>query len=170
MRLLLKNLLFTLVVPGTVAGIVPWRLADGPPAGGALRLAAAATLFAAGGLVYAWCVWDFAAYGRGTPAPIDAPKKLVARGLYRWVRNPMYGGVLCVLAGWAVLFDSARLLVYAALVATSFHLFAVLHEEPHLEREFGEDYARYRARVGRWLPRWPRKGGNGGNEPREDAR
>jgi protein-S-isoprenylcysteine O-methyltransferase Ste14 len=104
MMLLLKNLLFTLVVPGTIGVYVPLLLARGrPPASGLMFLLALAIL-ALGGVIYAWCVWDFAVFGRGTPAPIDAPKKLVVRRLYRYTRNPIYVGVLTALVGWAVMF------------------------------------------------------------------
>lgn len=153
MKLLLKNLLFTLLVPGTVAVVAPFLLLQGAtPAAGPQR-ALASLVLALGGAIYAWCVWDFARFGRGTPAPIDAPKRLVVRGLYRYTRNPMYLGVLSVILGWAVLFGSLPLLGYAALVASCFHAFTVLYEEPHLAREFGAEYEQYCARVGRWLPR-----------------
>ena len=126
MMLFLKNLLFTLVVPGTVAVYVPLFIAQNrPPTAGPL-LAIALAVLALGGAIYAWCVWDFAAFGRGTPAPIDAPKKLVVRGLYRYTRNPMYGGVLTVILGWTVLFQTVALVLYALIVATCFHLFTVL--------------------------------------------
>lgn len=152
MMLLLKNLLFTLVVPGTIGVYVPLLLARGrPPASGLVFLLALA-LLALGGVIYAWCVWDFAAFGRGTPAPIDAPKKLVVRGLYQYTRNPMYVGVLTILLGWAVLFNAPGLLIYALCVGLGFHLFVVFYEEPHLQKLFGSSYEEYRARVGRWLP------------------
>ena len=83
MLLFLKNLVFTLVVPGTVAGYVPWLIVRGQPIGSRGCLLASLALFTVGGTIYLWCVWDFASFGRGTPAPIDAPKKLVVRGLYR---------------------------------------------------------------------------------------
>ena len=151
--LLLKNLLFTLLVPGTVAVFVPLSIAGNRhPVSGA-GFAAGIALLALGGAIYAWCVWDFATFGRGTPAPIDEPKKLVVRGLYRFVRNPMYLGVLTTILGWAALFQSMALLRYAAFVALIFHLVVLLYEEPHLRRVFGVDYERYRASTGRWLPR-----------------
>lgn len=155
MRLLAKNLLFTFVVPGTVAVYLPLSIADGRPAGPAIAIAAALVAFALGLAIYAWCVWDFATFGGGTPAPIDAPKKLVVRGLYRAVRNPMYVGVLCCVLGWALLYTSTALLVYALCVFLAFHAFVRLYEEPHLRREFGDEYQAYCARVGRWLPRRP---------------
>jgi protein-S-isoprenylcysteine O-methyltransferase Ste14 len=153
MRLILKNLLFTLAVPGVVAGWVPWRLAAGRASMDGWHLLVALALFAVGGSVYGWCVWDFAAFGRGTPLPIDAPKKLVVRGLYRWVRNPMYLGVLAVVAGWAVLYRSAGLALYLVLLWTVFHAFVFFYEEPALGRSFGAEYEAYKMQVGRWLPR-----------------
>jgi protein-S-isoprenylcysteine O-methyltransferase Ste14 len=76
--------------------------------------------------VYAWCAWAFARHGRGTPAPIDAPNRLVTQGPYRYTRNPMYVGVLMVILGWAALYESMTLVVYAGLVGLCFHLFIVL--------------------------------------------
>jgi protein-S-isoprenylcysteine O-methyltransferase Ste14 len=153
--LLLKNLLFTVVVPGTVAGYLPPWIAGDRATASATSALLAAPLFAAGIAIYAWCVWDFARFGRGTPAPLDAPKRLVVRGLYRWVRNPMYVGVLCVIAGWAIRLRSPVLVVYLLAVAASFHAFVRLYEERHLRAVFGEEYAAYCARVHRWLPRPP---------------
>jgi len=157
MKLLLKNLLFTLIVPGTVAVYLPLRIAgDRSIAGGAILFAGLAVL-GAGASVYAWCIWDFAAFGRGTPLPLDPPGRLVVRGLYRHTRNPMYVGVLTAILGWAILFRSAVLLVYAVAVGTCFQLFIVFYEEPHLRRAFGREYEDYTARVSRWLPAPGRK-------------
>jgi len=153
MVLFLKNLLFTVLVPGTVAVYVPMAIVRGHGSLSPVAIGLALPFLAAGAAIYTWCVWDFARQGRGTPAPIDAPKKLVVRGLYRSVRNPMYVGVLTVIAGWAVLFRSPSLVVYGAVVWTCFQLFVVVYEEPHLHGVFGEEYDDYCTRVGRWLPR-----------------
>ena len=153
MTLFLKNLVFTLLVPGVVAVLIPLWLAP-PPELTRTWLLLASPFFALGAAIYFWCVWDFATFGRGTPAPIDAPKHLVVRGLYRYSRNPMYVGVLTTIAGWAVFFGAPwQLLAYLAAVAIAFHLRVVLHEEPHLSREFGSEYQGYCARVGRWFPK-----------------
>jgi protein-S-isoprenylcysteine O-methyltransferase Ste14 len=109
--LALKNLLFTLVVPGTVGVYLPLILARRRTSAFGLGFALAILLFAIGGSIYAWCVFDFASFGRGTPLPLDAPKKLVRRGLYRYSRNPMYEGVLTVIFGWAVLYQSPAVTV-----------------------------------------------------------
>jgi len=157
-RPILKTLIFTVVVPGTVTILVPrWLLssrrpADLPPW---LRFAAWPLLLL-GLAIYLWCAWDFASAGRGTPAPIDPPKSLVVRGLYRHVRNPMYLGILAILVGEALLAQSRALLEYAAVIFGCFFLFVLAYEEPALYEQFGESYERYRQEVPRWIPRWHR--------------
>lgn len=151
MPLLIKNLLFTALIPGTVAVYVPVFVFAHPAAGLSLGAVAGAWLLLAGAAIYLWCLWDFASSGRGTPAPLDPPKRLVERGLYRHTRNPMYVGVLSILFGWSALFQSLPLILYSLAVAACFHLVVVFYEEPHLRRVFGPSYDRYRARVGRWL-------------------
>jgi protein-S-isoprenylcysteine O-methyltransferase Ste14 len=151
MLLFLKNLVFTLVVPATAGVYVPWLIVRGQPIGSLGYVLTSLVLFLLGGSTYFWCLWDFAAFGRGTPAPIDAPKRLVVRGLYRYTRNPMYVGVVTVIVGWAVLFQAFSLVLYALAVGAVFHLFVVLYEEPHLHRLFGLEYENYCSRVGRWL-------------------
>lgn len=151
MLLFLKNLVFTLLVPATVAGYLPWLIVRGQPIDSPGRLIVSMTLFAIGATIYLWCVWDFASFGRGTPAPIDAPKRLVVRGLYRYTRNPMYVGVLIIIVAWAALAPILTLLVYGLCVGTAFHMFIVLYEEPHLRKVFGLEYKQYCSRVGRWL-------------------
>lgn len=148
----LKTLLFTVFVPGVTAGVVPrilprwWIAAIGP-----VRHAGWAIL-AAGAAIYLWCAWDFAR-SRGTPLPVDPPKELVARGLYRLVRNPMYVGVLAAIVGQAILLESGFVAAYAVLLGSVFHLFVTLYEEPHLRKTFGNAYEEYCGRVGRWWPR-----------------
>lgn len=151
MVLLLKNLLFTVLVPGTVAVSVPLLLCRGSSTATGPVLAVALCVLGFGTGIYAWCVWDFATFGRGTPAPIDAPKRLVVRGLYHYSRNPMYVGVLSVIVGWAILFLAGELILYAAIVGACFQLFVVFYEERSLQAQFGEDYERYCAQVPRWV-------------------
>jgi len=151
--LLVKNLVFTLVVPGTVGVYVPLFIAREQTMVSGALFASALVVLAAGGTLYVSCAWNFALRGRGTPAPIDAPKKLVTCGPYRFTRNPMYVGVLTVILGWAVLFQSRAVLEYALAVGLFCHLFVVLYEEPHLRRTFGPEYENYCVRVGRWLPK-----------------
>jgi len=158
--LFVKNALFTILVPGTVAFYLPYAIGTRGLAlstVGPARLMAAAPLLLIGSAVYLWCLWDFATTGRGTPAPIDPPKELVVRGLYRTVRNPMYVGVLFIIAGWLALFQSWALLAYATVVGLLFHGFVVLVEEPMLQRRYGAAYDTYRRKVRRWWPGRPRR-------------
>jgi protein-S-isoprenylcysteine O-methyltransferase Ste14 len=156
----LKTLIFTILVPGTVAFIIPWlirgqtppveMLSPSPWLLGLLPLLVGVTL-------YLWCAGAFTFIGKGTPAPIDAPVYLVRSGPYRWVRNPMYLGVLAIIVGQAILFRSVALIGYALLVWLIVHLFVVSVEEPSLRRQFGEGYEAYIRAVPRWLPRPPQK-------------
>jgi protein-S-isoprenylcysteine O-methyltransferase Ste14 len=149
--LVLKNLLFTRIVPGTVGVYLPLMLRRGRPAVMGPAFVIAIALLAVGGAIYAWCVYDFASFGRGTPLPLDAPKKLVKRALYRFSRNPIYVGVLTVILGWAVLYRSAAIAAYALAVAVCFHSFVVLYEERRLRELFDRDYEQYCAEIPRWL-------------------
>ena len=155
----LRILLFALLVPGTALGLVPARLLGGGWAH-AIELGAwhyaGLPVLAAGIALMAWCVVDFGRRGRGTPAPIDPPRRLVVSGPYAWVRNPMYVGAGLVVLGEAVFWEAPRLLAYLGGLGVITHLFVVGYEERALARKFGEDYQRYRARVPRWIPRPPR--------------
>ena len=153
MGLFLKSLIFTVLVPGTVAGYIPWSIVRDVPFVPTPRVFPAALCAVVGVAIYLWCAYDFAVAGRGTPAPIDAPKRLVVRGLYRYVRNPMYVGVMLVLAGWNLNFSSQILLNYTVGAFVFFNLLVFFYEEPTLERQFGDEYLGYRSKVGRWLPR-----------------
>jgi len=156
MLLFLKNLAFTIIVPGTVAFYIPIWIAG--RRSGFLTFSSGWEQFVGlvpillGLAIYFRCVWDFATIGRGTPAPIDEPDKLIVRGLYRYVRNPMYIGVLLVILGWAICFRSLGVVSYGFCVGLAFHGFAVIFEEPHLRRRYGESYAHYCRTVHRWIP------------------
>jgi protein-S-isoprenylcysteine O-methyltransferase Ste14 len=157
---LLKLLVFTVLVPGSVTVWLPWyfylsRTGLRSPSLG-LHTPAALVLMLLGTSGYLWCALDFAFTGRGTPAPIDPPKILVARGLYRYVRNPMYISVLLVLLGESLVFRSLPLLRYTGIVAVGFHLFVLLYEEPVLRNKFGASYEAYCQAVPRWIPRLSR--------------
>lgn len=153
--LIVRAFLFTLLFPGTVVGLIPWLLLrinrqtelelDGYGVVGA-------ALFLVGVGIYLWCTYDFLIKGLGTPAPYDPPKQLVRSGLYWWVRNPMYEGILLILAGEALLFHSLALLLYTVIIFIGFHLRVVWYEEPTLAREFGEGYQIYCRKVNRWVP------------------
>jgi len=156
MSIAVRSLLFTVVVPAAATVYIPWWVLN---RGGPLPLPTgwhAVSLIAIGAALYLSCLWVFAIVGRGTPAPWDAPRRFVAVGPYEWVRNPMYIAVLLVVLGEAWLFLSTSLLLYAAALATAFHVFVIAYEEPTLRRSFEDTYARYVSTVPRWIPRPPR--------------
>ncbi len=103
------------------------------------------------------CVWNFIFIGKGTPAPIDPPKELVAVGLYRYIRNPMYASGIIVLLGWLVWSPSLPLLIAPILFFAAAHSFVLLYEEPTLKRKFGAAYEDYLQRVPRWIPHFGRE-------------
>lgn len=148
----LKTALFTVVVPGSVAVLIPLLIAGDRAAADGVTRALALLLLALGAVLYLRSAWDFASFGRGTPAITDAPRRLVTRGFYRYTRNPMYVAVLSAIAGWAVLYGAPVLWAYGGAIFVFFSLFIRLYEEPRLSREFGDEYAAYMKRVGRWLP------------------
>ena len=155
---LIKTAIFTVVVPGTVAIYMPQTLRGRVAAVHASRSVssgASLVLFFCGAIIYLWCACDFAVKGLGTPAPIDAPRVLVVKGLYRFTRNPMYVGVAAMIAGQAGYYRSASLGIYLLIVLLAFHTFVRLYEEPALRRLFGEQYEVYCRTVPRWLPRLP---------------
>jgi protein-S-isoprenylcysteine O-methyltransferase Ste14 len=156
MNLFLRNLVFTLVVPGSVAVYFPYLLGGGASPGPGLLVIAPILLFGIGVSIYLWSVSNFARRGRGTPLPLDPPKKLVIQGPYRFTRNPMYLAVFSVLLGWTLLYRTLPLLLYSLAATLAIYLFVTRYEEPHLRREFGEEYEKYLAEVPRWIPRRPR--------------
>jgi protein-S-isoprenylcysteine O-methyltransferase Ste14 len=155
--LALRNVAFTLVVPGLGGVYVPWLILTRH--GATLTPAAwyAIAVIAAGVVLYVACVWRFQSTGRGTPGVWDPPRTVVAVGPYRWVRNPIYLSALLIVGGEAWLFLSADLLLYAAALALAFHLIVVGYEEPRLRARFGEQYESYTRAVSRWVPRRPRR-------------
>jgi protein-S-isoprenylcysteine O-methyltransferase Ste14 len=122
-----------------------------PASFGAAQVAGA-IIAAAGAAVAIWCILTFAFVGRGTPAPFDPPRRLVVRGPYRFVRNPMYLGAGLALAGAALFYETAVLLAFVAGFLVVTHLFVVFYEEPTLRRSFGEGYEAYCRQVRRWWP------------------
>jgi protein-S-isoprenylcysteine O-methyltransferase Ste14 len=100
-----------------------------------------------------WCVFTFAFVGKGTPAPFDPPRRLVVRGPYGVVRNPMYVGASLALGGAALFYESLALAAFAGGFVVVTHLFVRIYEEPTLWRMFGEEYEAYCRDVGRWLPK-----------------
>ena len=163
MTVLLRHLFAILVLPVVMAGVVPtWLLGryaavDSRWSPGSALLwpmrGLGAIVLIAGLLLFSWCVSLFARIGRGTLAPWDPTRHLVAVGPYRYVRNPMITGVATVLAGWAIFTGSWVLAVWLALFVAFNTAYFVIVEEPGLEHRFGAPYREYKARVPRWLPR-----------------
>jgi protein-S-isoprenylcysteine O-methyltransferase Ste14 len=153
---LVRNLR-SFLLPLTAAGVVPvvvlaragWAevIATLRPA----RVAAGAVVAAAGLAMLVWTVTLFVRVGRGTLAPWDPTRRLVAHGPYARVRNPMISGVLAIIVGEAIAFG--RLWTWAALFLVINHVYFVLSEEPGLMRRFGPEYQEYRRHVPRWVPR-----------------
>jgi protein-S-isoprenylcysteine O-methyltransferase Ste14 len=136
--LILRNLMFTVVVPGLGGAWLPWEIMT--RGGHTVTPTAwpAVPVIVAGVALYGWCVWNFAAVGP-----------------YRWVRNPIYLAALLIVLGQAWLFLAPQLLAYAAVMAVFFHLFITGYEERTLDRRFGRAYQDYRATVPRWIPHHP---------------
>jgi len=159
--MLLRHLLAILILPFVMTIVIPrwiirgYGLVTGWPAGAATVLGhiAGVICLAIGLGLFLWCLYLFAARGKGTLAPWDPPRNLVVTGPYRYVRNPMISGVLAILAGEALYFGSLSL----GLWMLTFFLFNQIHflifEEPNLESRFGEEYRVYKLNVPRWIPR-----------------
>jgi protein-S-isoprenylcysteine O-methyltransferase Ste14 len=160
--LALRSIFFALLFPGTVTVFVPYFIVSGSGTVSPGHWALWRYLFllpsAIGAGILFRCIWDFAVAGRGTLAPVDPPKRLVVRGLYRYVRNPMYLGVMMILFGECLTFESIRLFYYTICVFVIVHLFIVFYEEPALHRQFGESYEIYCNNVRRWMPHRPLNG------------
>ena len=153
----LRAVIFLVLVPGSVAGWVPWWIAGAPrnplsASHGAWSLGGLLALIGWGVLL--WCAREFALRGRGTPAPYDAPRQLVTSGLYRFTRNPMYVGVTTAIFGQALWYRSVQVAVYGVIAALCFQMVVVLYEEPTLRRAFGQAYDEYTSRVPRWISKW----------------
>ena len=155
--LFVKASLFTLLVPGTVVVLLPYLLlADASL--GAIEFLGIGLLgllpLVLGAALYLRCAYDFVWSGRGTPLPIDPPIQLVMSGPYRYSRNPMYVGILAILAGEALLYSDLHLLYFLLAMTVLFNIFILGYEERALGRQFGEAYARYCEAVPRWIPDW----------------
>jgi protein-S-isoprenylcysteine O-methyltransferase Ste14 len=156
MFVLFRAITYAVLFIGLVLIYVPARLLSWSgidrPAAIEVQQVAGMVIGAVGAAIALWCVLTFASLGRGTPAPFDPPRRLVIRGPYRFVRNPMYIGAGLALAGAALFYESLSLLAYAGIFFLATHLFVILYEEPALRQTFGQEYEAYRGRVRRWWP------------------
>ncbi|HXV85454.1 MAG TPA: isoprenylcysteine carboxylmethyltransferase family protein [Gemmatimonadales bacterium] len=157
MAVLIRAITYASVFIGLLLVYLPAQLLSDagvtrPERLGAVQLAGMA-MATAGAALALWCILSFALIGKGTPAPFDPPRRLVVRGPYRYVRNPMYLGASLALAGAALVYGTGVLWAYAAAFLGVMHLMVVWYEEPTLRRSFGDEYKEYCRRVRRWLPR-----------------
>jgi protein-S-isoprenylcysteine O-methyltransferase Ste14 len=157
--LVLKTLLYGGGFLVLFAGWLPLRVFERHPrwtGDWAAPQLAGAALFALGAAVILISAWALINRGRGTPAPFDPPVKFVRRGPYKWVRNPMYLGLVALVAGEGLFYASWHVAVYWVCLVCALHLFVVGFEEDALRRQFGAMYEDYKRDVSRWLPRKPK--------------
>ena len=156
MTVLVRTIVYATLFIGLVLVFLPARVLSaagvtGPISFGVPQVAGA-IVTTAGAAVATWCILTLALVGKGTPAPFDPPRRLVARGPYRYVRNPMYLGAALALSGAALFYEAGALWAYAMGFLVLMHLLVVWYEEPTLRRSFGADYDAYCRQVRRWLP------------------
>jgi protein-S-isoprenylcysteine O-methyltransferase Ste14 len=159
--LALRSLLWTILLPGVVAGYVPWRffgLGRTPFDLTSPTQLLGLVCIGLGVVLLAACIFEFAWSGRGTLSPADPPRHLVVRGLYRYVRNPMYLSVTMILMGEALVVHSVALTIYWAIWFAAANIFVLCYEEPALRRRFGSSYNEYTQQVRRWIPRFHERG------------
>ncbi len=156
--LIAKTTVFLVLVPGLVAVLIPYFLVEK-----SLQSTGAKFIFElnmglfpvlVGLFICLWCFWDFINKGKGTPSPFDPPKQLVTAGPYRYVRNPMYIGIILVVFGEAIMYSSVLLIFYLIFLLVFFHISVVYYEEPKLRSVFGENYHNYLISVPRWMATW----------------
>ena len=152
-----RNVAMIILFPGVVTAYIPYRLlapvdVPGPDSWSADQYAASLLLIV-GAAILLVSIWSFARVGRGTLAPFDETKTLIVVGLYRYVRNPMYLAVMMILLAESWFFWSSRLLIYAGICFVVANLIVIGYEENRLRYKYGDEYRRYCAHVGRWIPR-----------------
>jgi len=159
----IRLIIFTILVPGTVAGYIPHRLVNevGPDWNKPTLKWIGLVVIILGITIYLVCAISFLLRGLGTPMiwfakPLkflvgEEPKKLVASGIYKFSRNPMYVGVLMTVLGEALFYQRMVLIHYFIFLFILFHLVVIMIEEPHLKKKFGKEYEEYRKKTRRWL-------------------
>jgi protein-S-isoprenylcysteine O-methyltransferase Ste14 len=151
----IKTILFMLLVPGVLLVLLPCALIGADVALFSFGISHwfAIPCWMIGAAAMIWCAWAFTVRGRGTPSPTDPPKELVVSGLYRYVRNPIYVGVVLFLLGYVLWYPTLSILLMLPIVVVSSHLFVIFYEEPHLRKTFGAAYEEYCKSVPRWIPK-----------------
>jgi protein-S-isoprenylcysteine O-methyltransferase Ste14 len=168
-RAILGSVLFLVLAPGTVIGLIPWwiskwKVQPAPP-GFLLIQLLGVLLLVTGILILLEAFARFALQGIGTPAPVLPTRHLVVTGFYRYVRNPMYVALVLAVLGQSMIQGNLNLVIYGGFVWLITHLFVVVYEEPTLRRTFGDEYNEFCANVPRWIPRlrpWKGPGKDGG--------
>jgi protein-S-isoprenylcysteine O-methyltransferase Ste14 len=156
-RAIVGSILFLIVAPGTVIGVIPWlisrwKVQPAPPGFFIFQFFGAVVLMASI-LILLEAFTRFALQGIGTPAPVLPTRHLVVTGFYRYVRNPMYVALVLAILGQSMILGNPSLVLYAAFVWLVSHVFVVVYEEPTLRKTFGDEYDVYCAHVSRWIPR-----------------
>ena len=151
--LFLRALLSFLVLPGMVGGVIPFFMASSGVWSLPDRWSGGIWILFLGLFILLWTVRDFYVSGKGTLAPWDPPKELVVVGLFKYMRNPMYVGVILIIAGWGLLSGSLLVLAWACFITIVFHVRVVVAEEPWCRRQFGQTWDDYTSKVNRWLPK-----------------
>lgn len=155
-NLYIRNLLFTILQPGLVVGLIPnliiqYYKISLPHNSQEIYNLIILILFISGFLILMYCIYLFIKQGRGTLSPFDPTEVLVTTGLYQYSRNPMYLGVMAMLVSESLYFRSYELAVYSLTIFIIFNGFIVLHEEPRLLKEFKTAYITYKKKVRRWI-------------------
>lgn len=154
--LLLRNLVFTILQPGVVVVLIPYlilkqKISEAFNHPFQWFQYSGALFFTSGMIVTLICILSLAFMGKGTLSPAYPTKQLVVKGLYRYSRNPMYVGVMAMLVGESLFFQSSALLIYLMIVFLFFNIYIINFEEPRLRRDFPESYSSYLSKVRRWI-------------------
>jgi len=154
---LVRSAVFTLVVPGTMAGLIPYSLTGWRRIGDLFGLPGTwlggVVLILLGLPVLLAAIYKFASDGLGTPLPMAPTQTLVVTGPHRYVRNPMYFAVATVILGQALVLGQPVFLWYLVFFVLATSAFVYFYEQPALTRQFGDEYRRYCAYVPAWVPR-----------------
>jgi protein-S-isoprenylcysteine O-methyltransferase Ste14 len=148
-KAVLGSTAFFFAAPCVVAGLIPWWIIGWSE----VEFWPGALLVIGGVVILLRAFVRFVREGRGTPAPIAPTEQLVIGGDYRFVRNPMYVGVVATVLGQALLFLDPWLLGYAIVAWAVMASFVHWYEEPVLRRRYGAQYEEYRKSVPAWIPR-----------------
>ena len=154
--LTIRNLVMIVLFPGTVVVYIPYRLLDRfgipEPVTWSASQYMAVLLLTVGTSILLKSIWSFARVGKGSLAPFDETQKLIVVGLYRYLRNPMYVGVILIILAQSMFFWSSALLSYAGVCIILANILVIGYEENRLRYKYGDEYRRYCKRVGRWIP------------------